>query len=77
MPNGALLSNSTRKIFVRAAKDDAKNNIKRIVILRIMTEKSILKVFPPPKNLNIPLKTLNKKFGKEKIKTYLCSRYKK
>ena len=24
MPNGALLSNSTRKIFARAAKDDAK-----------------------------------------------------
>ena len=42
-----------------------------------MKEKSILKVFPPPKNLNIPLKTLNKKLGKEKIKTYLCSRYKK
>lgn len=41
-----------------------------------MTEKSILKV-SPPKNLNIPLKTLNKKLGKEKIKTYLCSRYKK
>ena len=42
-----------------------------------MTEKSILKVFLPLKSLNIPLKTLNKKFGKEKIKTYLCSRYKK
>ena len=42
-----------------------------------MTEKSILKVFPPPKSLNIPLKKLNKKFGKEKIKTYLCGRYKK
>lgn len=42
-----------------------------------MTEKSILKVFPPLKNLNHPLKTLNKKLGKEKIKTYLCSRYKK
>ena len=41
-----------------------------------MTEKSILKVFPPPKNLNTTLKTLNKKLGKEKIKTYLCSRYK-
>ena len=42
-----------------------------------MTEKSILKVFQPTKNLNIPLKKLNKKLGKEKIKTYLCSRYKK
>lgn len=31
-----------------------------------MTEKSILKVFPPPKNLNIPLKTLNKSLGKRK-----------
>ena len=41
-----------------------------------MTEKSILKAFPPLKSLNIPLKTLNKKLGKEKIKTYLCSRYK-
>lgn len=42
-----------------------------------MTEKSILKVFLPLKSLNAPLKTLNKKFWKEKIKTYLCSRYKK
>ena len=42
-----------------------------------MTEKSILKVFSPLKSLNVHLKTLNKKFGKEKIKTYLCSRYKK
>ncbi len=31
-----------------------------------MTEKSILKVFPPPKNLNIPLKTLNKSLVKRK-----------
>lgn len=30
-----------------------------------MTEKSILKVFPPPKNLNIPLKTLNKIWERE------------
>ena len=31
-----------------------------------MTEKSILKVFPPPKNLNHPLKTLNKSLVKRK-----------
>lgn len=29
------------------------------------------------KKLNIPLKTLNEKIDKEKIKTYLCCRYKK
>lgn len=77
MPDGFPRPIPQEAFVHKQQKGYTKITKKRVVNLRIFNGKTILKVSSHLKNLNIPLKTLNKKLGKEKIKTYLCTRYKK
>ena len=66
-----------KEYFCENSKRLYKNNKQNVLNQSFLAERPFKGFHYTPKNLNHPLKTLNKKLGKEKIKTYLCSRYKK
>ena len=77
MQDDSLPDNSAKNICAKTAKDHTKITKKRVVNLRFLRKRQLFKCCHTLKTLIHPLKTLNKELGKEKIKAYLCTRYKK